>query len=230
MKKYVSSFRLFFGRCSLTSMISFLAAMAAIILIVAVLEVFAAGGDFITGMKDGMSVMLAGVVPTTGIIFLSTVYTYANPATPGHKYYVSVPDSAEHFRRAIIAANLFSLALGALLIAVMNLIFLPMRVGGGMAFYGFVLILAVMGLCNFTGYIKNTAARIAVITSTMCFTGFAAGFLGADVDDEDSFSALIMDNPWLPWAVLGTAALVFAGGFVYSVAVSRKKWESGGKS
>lgn len=230
MKKYVNSFRIFFGRCSLTSMVSFLVTMAVIILIVAVLEVLAAGGDFMAGMMDGMSVMLAGVVPLTGLIFLSTVYTYANPATPGHKYYVSVPGSAEHFRRAVIAANLFSLALGAVLIAVMNLIFLPLGGGGGMAFYGLILMLAVLGLCNFTGYIKNTAARIAAVSFTMCFTGFAAGFLGADAEDEDSFSALIVNNPWLPWVVLGTAALVFAGGFVYSVAVSRKKWESEGKA
>lgn len=232
MKKYVNSFRIFFGRCSLTSMASFLVTMAVIILMIAVLEVLATGGDFMAGMTDGMSVMLTGAVPLTGLIFLSTLYTYANPATPGHKYYVSVPGSAEHFRRAVIAANLFSLVLGAVLIAVMSLILTlgALGAGGGVAFYGLVLMLAALGLCNFTGYIKNTAARVAVIASTMGFTGFAAGFLGADADDEDSFSTLIADNPWLPWVVLGTAALVFAGGFVYSVAVSRKKWESEGKT
>lgn len=224
MKKYVSAFRIFFGRCNFSSMAAFLGVMGAMVVIVGVLEILASGGDFTSGMAAGMSIMLAGVVPCAGMIFINSLYTYANPATPGHKYFISLPDSAEQFRRAVIAANVFSMALGLVLLAVMYGVFTLLRLDASMSLFGLLLLLLEVGMCNFAGYIRNLGARVAVIVPVMCGTGFAAGFLSSDDDNAFSFGTLYEQKPWLVFILFGAALLLFAAGLVYSVAVCRRKW------
>lgn len=215
---------MFFGRCNLTSMAAFLGAMAVIILILAGMDVILSSGDFIVGMSMGMSVMLAGVVPLTGIIFLNALYTYTNSATQGYKYYRSIPDSAEQFHRAVIAANVFSLVIGLLLLGVMTLVFILLKINPGMSFLGLVMLLAVMGLCNLFGYVRNAIVKVTVISGAICGTGFATGFVSAAEEDESSFSEVIVKLPWLMFVLLGAAVLLFAAGLVYTIAVSRRKW------
>ncbi|MGN1109623.1 MAG: hypothetical protein ACI4RK_09625 [Oscillospiraceae bacterium] len=225
MKKYVNAFRMFFGRCNLSSMAAFLGTMAVMVLIVAALEFMTAGGDFTAGMTAGMSIMLAGVIPLTGSIFLNALYAYANPATPGHKYYLSIPDSAEQFRRAVIAANVFSLALGLVLSAIMDGVFTLLHTDISITYFGLVMLFALLGLCNFSGYIRNTVVRLLVVCGLFSCTGFAAGFFSADNDEEGiTFSYLYEKAPWLLFVLAGTAVLLFAAGLAYSVAVSRRKW------
>lgn len=225
MKKYVNAFRMFFGRCNLSSMAAFLGTMGVMVLIVAALEFMTAGGDFTAGMTAGMSIMLAGVIPLTGMIFLNALYAYANPATPGHKYFLSLPDSGEQFRRAVIAANVFSLALGLVLSAVMCMIFTLLHIDLGMTYFGLVLLFVLLGLCNFTGYVRNIAVRLVVMCGLFACTGFTAGFFSADNDEEGiTFSYLYEKAPWLLFVLAGTAVLMFAAGLVYSVGVSRRKW------
>lgn len=223
MKKYVNAFRMFFGRSNLSSMATFLITMAVMIVIVGALE-FLTSGDFTAGMTAGMSIMLSAVVPLTGIIFVNALYSYANPATPGHKYFLSLPDSAEQFRRAVIAANVFTLGLGAALSAVLYGVFSLIRADIGLSFFGLVIFFAVLGICNFTGYFRNVAVRVLIISGSMGLTGFGAGFLSAGDEDEISFTEILQKFPCLMWAMLGTALLLFAAGLVYSVAVSRGKW------
>ncbi len=225
MKKYVNAFRMFFGRCNLSTMVSFLAVMAGMIIMVAGLETATAGGDFTAGMTAGMSIMLAGVIPLTGLIFLNALYAYANPATPGHKYFLSIPDSAEQFRRAVIAANVFSLALGLVLSAVMCVVFTLLHIDFGMTYFGLVILFALLGMCNFTGYVRNIAVRLVVICGLFAFTGFAAGFFSAGDDEEEITLGMLYEKaPWLVFVLAGTALLLFAAGLVYSIAVSRRKW------
>lgn len=224
MKEYIRSFRVFFGRCNLISLLGFLGGMAAMIVVVALLEVFAAGGDFTLGLSAGMSVMLTGIVPLTGMLFLNTLYTYINPAVPGHKYYRSIPDSVGHFHRAVIAASVFALVLGLALIGVMCVIYLLLDIPISAAYYGLVMLLSLLGVCNLIGYIKNVVGRALIGGGIMCFTGFLAGFLGAAEDDEGSFSEVMADKTWVYWLILGAALLLYAGGFIYTAAVSRRKW------
>lgn len=224
MKKYVNAFRMFFGRCNLSSMASFLGIMAGMIIIVAVLEMLSLGGDFTSGMTAGMSIMMAGVIPLTGMIFLNALYAYANPATPGHKYYLSIPDSAEQFRRAVIAANVFSLVLGLVLSAIMDGVFTLLHTDISMTYFGLVMLFALLGLCNFTGYIRNMAVRLIVVCGLFSCTGFAAGFFSADDEEGISLHTLYEKAPWLLFVLAGAALLLFAAGLVYSVAVSRRKW------
>ncbi len=226
MKEYIRSFRVFFGRCNLLSLLAFLGVMAAMVVVAALLEVFAAGGDFTAGVSAGMSVMLSGIVPLTGMLFLSTLYTYINPAIPGHKFYRSIPDSAGHFHRAVIAASVFSLVLGLAILGVMCVIYLLLNIPISTAYFGLIMLLSILGLCNFTGYIKSAVWRAVTIGGIMCLTGFLAGFLGAAEDDESSFSEVMADNMWVYWFILGAALLLYAGGFIYTAAVSRKKWIS----
>lgn len=223
MKKYVNAFRIFFGRCDLSGMLSFIVVMGVMALGVAALEFLSDGGDFTAGMSAGMSIMLSGVIPLTGMIFLSALYTYANPATPGHKFFLSVPDSAEQFRRAVIAANVFSLALGLVLLAVMCGLYTLLQVDITMTYFGLVMLFALLGLCNFSGYIRNTVVRVLLISGLFGGTGFSAGFIVGD-SEEQSFCVINEKFPWLIYVLVGAAVLLFVGGFIYSVAVSKRKW------
>lgn len=225
MKKYVNAFRMFFGRSNFSSMAWFLVVMSCMIIMVAVLEVSAAGGDFTAGMTAGMSIMLSGVIPLTGLIFLNAIFAYANPATPGHKYFLSVPDSDEKFRRAVIAANVFSLVLGLVLSAVVFGVFSLLHIDISMTFFGLVMLFALLGLSNFTGYIRNIAVRLIVVCGLFSCTGFAAGFFSTtDEEDDISFSMLYEKAPWALFVLAGAAVLLFAGGFIYAAAVSKRKW------
>lgn len=224
MKKYVDAFRMFFGRCNLSSMASFIGVMAVMVLVVAALEMLSLGSDFTAGMTAGMSIMLAGVIPLTGSIFLNALYAYANPATPGHKYYLSIPDSAEQFRRAVIAANVFALGLGLVLSAIMDGVFTLLHTDISMTYFGLVMLFALLGLCNFTGYIRNAVIRLVVVCGLFSCTGFAAGFFSADDEEGISLGFLYEKAPWLLFVLAGAALLLFAGGLIYSVAVSRRKW------
>lgn len=107
----------------------------------------------------------------------------------------------------------------------MCVIFTLLHIDLGMTYFGLVLLFVLLGLCNFTGYVRNIAVRLVVMCGLFACTGFAAGFLSADNDEEGiTFSYLYEKAPWLLFVLAGTAVLMFAVGLVYSVGVSRRKW------
>ena len=82
MKKYVQSFRLFFGSCPMKSLAIFFGVMTGFIVVFAITMTIDES-DFLAGFIKGISSMLALMIPMAGFIFLNSLYTYINPTTPG---------------------------------------------------------------------------------------------------------------------------------------------------
>ena len=161
MKKYIQSYRLFFGNCQIRSIVSFAAVISGLTVLCGIIGCFPMN-EFLTGLAEGVSTML------------SSLYQYLSPVTPGHKYYASLPDGAAHFRRAIAAGNLFGIITGLGLIALISVAYKLIGINNNFVFFGVMLLFIAAGVCNFTGFIRNNTARIIVMMGVFCGFGSLA--------------------------------------------------------
>ncbi len=176
-------------------------------------ESFFAG--FLAGFIPGFTV----IIPAAGVFFLSAVYNYNMPITPGYKYFHSLHNSDEHFRRAIIGSNIFALLIGALgtgINAVMQL-FIP-EIYPIIASPAICLLGA--GLMNFSGHIKNSTARFIIIMPMFMGVGFLAGFTASAEEDGDTIPEAVYII-----AILAAAAIYIAG-LTFSLLKCRKFWRA----
>lgn len=93
MKKYIQSYRLFFGNCQIRSIVSFAAVISGLTVLCGIIGCFPMN-EFLTGLAEGVSTMLSSLSAVFGLIFMNALYQYLSPVTPGHKYYASLPDGA----------------------------------------------------------------------------------------------------------------------------------------
>ena len=227
MKQYIRSLRLFTAQYSITTMLQLLAAFAGAYAVIGIMgaatSVFAESdpdsffAGFVSSFIPGCTIM----VPLFGVFLLNAIYSYNMPITPGYKYLHSVADSAKHFKRAIIATNVIALVIGvlgslinwALTIWIGDLILSPIA--------SLAVCLGGIGLANFTGYLKSTAARLISIMPMCAVVGFVVGFTAAAEEDGELG---ISDNAFL--IVLAVTAVLAVAGFVFSILVCEKKWRA----
>lgn len=222
MKQLFHSLRIFTATYTIKMSLQILGMFIGSYVIIALVALLAAGVEnispdsfasgFLTGFVPGMAMF----VPAIGAVLLNAVYTYNYPTTPGYKYFHYLHDSAEHFRRAVIAGNIVSLAVGALGTLVtfilgffMEGIFSPLVAAE--------VSLIATGLINFSGLAKNAAVRFGIIMGVCLATGFFMGFTSAA---EESF-----DNTAL-FVTLIAAVVICAAGLTYSMLMCRKKWRA----
>ncbi len=223
MKKYVQSFRLFFGSCPMKSLAVFFGVMTGFIAVFA-MPMTIGESDFLAGFIQGISSMLAILIPMAGVIFLNSLYTYINPATPGYKYFASVPDIAGHFKRAIVTTNVLFLLIGAVLLGVTAVVYSLLGLDCGIIFPGIIVLFVDSAVCNFAGYLKSMSARMIAIMITLCTFGFISGFSIGASEEEGSLSNLIAGH--LTAAVILTviAAAVYTASLIYTLKVCERKW------
>ncbi len=227
MKQYIRSLRLFTAQYSITTMLQFLAVFAGSYAVIGIMgagssffaesnpDSFFAG--FVSSFVPGCTIM----IPLFGVFLLNAIYSYNMPITPGYKYLHSVADSAKHFKRAIIATNVIAIVIGilgslinwALTIWIGDLILSPIA--------SLAVCLGGIGLANFTGYLKSTAARLISIMPICAVVGFVVGFTAAAEEDGELG---ISDNAFL--IVLAVTAVIAVAGFVFSILVCEKKWRA----
>ena len=150
MKKYIQSFRLFFGNCQIRSIVSFAAVISGLTVLCGIIGCFPMN-EFLTGLAEGVSTMLSSLSAVFGLIFMNALYQYLSPVTPGHKYYASLPDGAAHFRRAIAAGNLFGIITGLGLLALISVAYKLIGINNNFVFFGVTLLFIAAGVCNFMG-------------------------------------------------------------------------------
>ena len=227
MKQYIRSLRLFTAQYTITTMLQLLAVFA---VSYAVIGIMGAGSSFfaesnpdsffagfVSSFVPGCTIM----IPLFGVFLLNAIYSYNMPITPGYKYLHSVADSAKHFKRAIIATNVIAIVIGvlgslinwALTIWIGDLILSPIA--------SLAVCLGGIGLANFTGYLKSTAARLISIMPMCAVVGFVVGFTAAAEEDGELG---ISDNAFL--IVLAVTAVIAVAGFVFSMLVCEKKWRA----
>lgn len=219
MKKYIQSYRLFFGNCQIRSIVSFAAVISGLTVLCGIIGCFPMN-EFLTGLAEGVSTMLSSLSAVFGLIFMNALYQYLSPVTPGHKYYASLPDGAAHFRRAIAAGNLFGIITGLGLIALISVAYKLIGINNNFVFFGVMLLFIATGVCNFTGFIRNNTARIIVMMGVFC--GF--GFLADAEDSQTTRLDTLFSSAGITVTVGVVAAAVFAAGLIYALAVAEKKW------
>ena len=223
MKKYVQSFRLFFGSCPMKSLAIFFGVMIGFIAVFAIPMTIGESG-FLAGFIREISSMLAILIPMAGGIFLNSLYTYINPATPGYKHFASVPDIAGHFRRAIVSTNVLFLLIGAVLLGITAVVYSLLGLDCGIIFSGIIVLFVDSAVCNFVGYLKSTSARMLAAIITLCIFGFISGFSAGASEEEGSLANLIAEH--LTAAVILTviAAAVYTASLIYTLKACERKW------
>ena len=229
MKKYIRSFRIFTAQYTIKTTLQMLAAFAGAYAVIGIMgvasSVFAESdpdsffAGFVSSFIPGCTIM----IPLMGVFILNAMYSYNMPINPGYKYLHSVADSAGHFRRAIIMSNVLAVVMGGIgtlinwgLTAWLGDLILSPIASLAVCFGG-------IGLTNFTGYIKSSAARLISIMPMCALVGFAVGFTSA-AEAEDDGGLVISDTAFL--ITLAVAAAIGVAGFIFSMAICEKKWRA----
>lgn len=226
MKKYIQSFKLFFGSCPMKNMLIYDACILAVVVLITLLGMlFGGGDDFLSGMLEGMSLTVGIMAAFSGVIMVSALYMNLSPETAGYKYFRSVPGGEAHFRRCIISANIFSLIEGGVMIGLAAAVFAAVGADmSGIIAVAFILPL-ITGICDFTGFIGRNTAKVVMMVAALSLGGFIAGFSSGMLDDEGAtMLEALGENPLPLFIAFGAAILVYAGGIIYALTQCRRKW------
>lgn len=227
MKQFIKSVRLFTAQYTLKTMLQLLGAFAGAYAFIGAMGVVSSAiaesdpdsffAGFVSSFVPGFTVM----IPIMGVFMLNAIYSYNMPITPGYKYLHGIADSAKHFKRAIIATNILAVIIGvvgtlinwALTKWIGDLILSPMA-SLAVCFGG-------LGLTNFTGYLKSSAARLISIMPMCALVGFVVGFTAAAEEDNE-----LVTNENVFFIVLAVAVVVGVAGFIFSMLQCEKKWRA----
>lgn len=225
MKEILKSVRIFTAQQTITSMLTVLAGFLSAYVFIALLGVvvmFTEKADpdsFFSGFISGFVPSFTVLIPAAGVFFLSAIYNYNQPITPGYKYFHSLHDSEEHFKRAIIGANIIALLTGVVgtgINAVLQ-IFVPEMLN---ILLSPAVCLLGTGLMNFSGHIKNSLVRFIMIMPIFMGVGFLTGYMSSAEEDGE-----ILPDTVLIIAVI-VSALVYIAGLVFTLIRCKASWRS----
>lgn len=172
--------------------------------------------DFVVGFIDGFIPFFATVSVTTSCMIGSMgVFGANSPLAPGYKYYHSLPNSYELFRRALIFSDILAIVWLILYSAVTA------------AFFGWEQVLFTLGagafcigLLNFFGHSKSPFAKMMPFVVA---GGFAGGF-ATGVSEKNGSELPSMLIP----IIMSAAVAVCVSGIAFAVFRAKKAWEREG--
>lgn len=225
MKKILNSLRIFTAQYTVTTLLQILGAFCGAYVVIAVFGVVFAGFEqvshdsFFAGFLSGFIPGFTVIIPAAGTFLLAGIYNCNMPITPGYKYFHGIHDSENHFRRALIGANIISLFMGALgtLINYIASFFVedmysPMLSVG-------VCLLAT-GIMNFSGHCKNSTLRFVLMMPIFVGVGFFVGFSTAAEEDGDKIPMEIL------YIALAVVAVIYIAGLIFTFTKCRKFWRA----
>ncbi len=225
MKKILNSMRIFTAQYTVTTMLQvlgiFMVGYVAITLIAVIFGGLEAISDdsFFAGFLSGFIPGFTVIIPAAGAFLLAGIYNCNMPITPGYKYFHGIHDSENHFRRALIGANIISLFMGALgtLINYIASFFVedmysPMLSVG-------VCLLAT-GIMNFSGHCKNTTLRFILMMPIFMGVGFFVGFSSAAEEDGDKIPMEIL------YIAVAIVAVIYIAGLIFTLTKCKKYWRA----
>lgn len=219
MKKYLHSLRMFFGSFHITNIWIFFGMILAIALIY--LIPFSTKSFSAADLVSDLSFPLCIIIYCIELLLFNSLYTYVTPTSPGCKYFLSLPDLSEHFRRAIISVNILTLAVNSLMLVLLILVFRCLDISMAFIYINVLLSLIYPAVNNFIGYIRKKEIRIVIIMCLFSIFGFFMGFFSAS--GEDKLSSFVTENPVLCIIIFADAAAIFAAGMIFSVLMCKKK-------
>ena len=173
--------------------------------------------DFRAGFWAGFTPAFGILVPMLAMVILNGVFAALNPMAQGYKYFHSLPNGAEHFRRALICANLVSV----LACVVWGLVMIPVNGLIGNSFMSCIDIalgLVMLGTINITGFSGKLWARLIGIVPICLGFGFAGGLTVAMSEDGETIDAVFVV------IMMAVCLVVFFVGLVYALLNAKKKW------
>lgn len=195
--KYFNSYKLFHGKNQFEGCLILTVIMAVVMILTGVI-IRISNNDYFNGFVSGLVPFICSVLAmTVGYAMINNVFNGNMRMDPGYRFFHSLPDGTEHFRRALIASNvlaIISMAVYAVL--------------GVILFEGFFTIMLVaagfmtLGLTNLTGHMKNPWIRLV----TFCVIGFGYGFYAGFTGDEEEGIAELPPNVT---AIICAAVLAF---------------------
>ena len=209
----ISSYRLFTEKKQLKKNIIVFAVLLVVTAAFGIINKnFELGGlnGFISGF---VPIFVMCLLPSLSIVTLSIVYNANCPDQPGgYKYFHSIPNSARHFQKAVVFGNIFSLCVVFGDCAILAVFFDD-------ALYVTAIMLAGLGILNFTAYLKNVIFRILPLVIVGSIVGFFVGIAGSAEEDGET-----LDFTEYIGIVLIVAAAVYIAGTVYSIARAKSAW------
>lgn len=172
--------------------------------------------EIVTGFIDGFIPFFATISVTVSCMIGSMgVFGANSPLTPGYKYYHSLPNAYELFRKALIFSDILAIALLVVYSAVVAALF-----GWTQVFFALGAGAFCIGLLNFFGHSKSPFAKMMPFVVA---GGFAGGF-ATGISEENGF-----ELPPLAIAIIVTAAVaVCISGIAFAVFRAKKAWEREG--
>lgn len=211
--KYFNSYRLFYGK-NFIKEYSALTLLNTAVMLITWLLMFLIKSEAFQGFMTGFIPIVCGGL-AIGLTFglVSSVFNGNWSDQPGYRFFHSIADGAEHFKRAILFSNIMSLFPIALYGAV-----------GGLVFRHYIIVVMtltgffMLGLINFTSHIKSPWIRIA----SFMVIGFAYGFYaGANEGEYKDIAALPLDVTLIICAVV---AVFYVVSLIVVTAAAEKRW------
>lgn len=198
------SYLMFTGKSMSPNVVVFM--MLALAMIIAAKIVSVCGGN--PEAWDFMH-FLGEIMWVTSIMYILRGVFNANlKSAPGYRFFHSLPDSAAHFKRAIITANII-LIVGTAIFACLDFLLF-----GNIIIMLVGLALFVLGWMNLFGAAKN----FFIYAIPFFAVGFSAGFMNAMANDED-----FPDE--IKFVIFVVCVLVCVVGIAYSIINSKRLWE-----
>lgn len=172
--------------------------------------------EIVVGFIDGFVPFFATISVTVSCMIGSMgVFNANNPLAVGYKYYHSLPNAYELFRKALIFSDIFAIALLVLYSAVVVALFGWMQVFFALGAGAFCI-----GLLNFFGHGRSPFAKMMPFVVA---GGFAGGF-ATGISEENGFEL----TPLFIKIILPVAAVIFVSGIAFAVLRAKKAWEREG--
>lgn len=212
MREYIRDFRMFTGRSALlTTLCGTLAAAGGFLIFLTIWTY--TENEALKDFCEGFIPMFSMIVPIIGYVPCNMVFSYNRAATPGYKYFHSLPDSARSFRRALLMGSIYTLPIMLVWAGAMWL-WSP-----AVSMFMLFMDLTLKGAQNIFGHARNTLMMFLPVMVIIFSMGFLMGFTSGE---DDSFLSADMRTA-LPLALAGAA--VFVVGTVYSAVIAESKWK-----
>lgn len=211
--RYFDSFKIFHGKNTIAEY-GALTAANTVLLAVAGILANVLNSEFFRGFVTGLVPFVCGVAAmTVGFGLICGVSNGLIAANPGYRYFRSLSDSAGHYRRALLFANLLTIVPTVLYAAV-----------GGVLFRHYIIVVMtdaavlMMGFLNFTCHMKSPLIRIG----GFCVIGFAYGFYGGISDKNEDGIAVLPTNVTV--IVCAVTAVFYIASVIVAVMRAEELW------
>lgn len=211
--KYFNSYKLFYGK-NFVKEYSALTSLNVAVMLITWLLMFLINSegfrDFMTGF---IPLVCGGLALGLGFGLVGSVFNGNLPANPGYRFFHSIADGAEHFKRAILFSNIISLFPIALY-----------GVVGGLVFRHYIIVVMtvtgffMIALTNLTSHLKSPWIRIG----SFMVVGFAYGFYSGVAGDEGEGLAELPLNVTI--IVCAVVTVFYVISLIVVTAAAEKRW------